>query len=705
MLPVKSLDDQLFEEIVENARKRINKYYPQWTDYNAHDPGITFIELFAWLKELQQFHLDQIGPRNRMKFLKLCGLKPQDKKSAQAFVRIYNVREDLALPQGTRLQAGELVFETDEGEFLTQCRIVDGFSLHKEQRIGFGNQLTAAGKRMRLYPFGRTPKPGDAFYIQLDRPFPAGKTLSLHLTIFDDYPVKRNPPGENLAPLAKLQWEYYTAAGWQEARVELDETFALIQSGRICLKFGDEMIPTATSLPTEGYWLRAKLLNSYYDVAPIVTGIGLNIIPVTQKRTLSAYRDFAWEEGIPDEEGGRTFIWDTNLALAGKAELYVEAEKRKGQVFWRRTEDFKRDNREGRTGFRFLPSASERKGMVRLVCYEEEFALSRRVGTGDGFPYQTFEIQADNLLESDFQIMAAEEDGCYVSWDNVRDFDNSAPDQRHYVLQESLGEVIFGDCEQGRAPEGEILIIGCTVCAGQAGKVKEGKINAFARREIPAEVINDTVAWGGVERETIDEAFMRLRRELRRVERAVTYEDFENLVRSTPGLMINNCKTIPVSQTIKRDGSMDENAVTIVVQPFALEGVRQLNEAYLENIQRQLEHRHLIGTRVNIPSPEYIGVELFAEILTKPYYRDARERIQQAVEEFFGGAVWEFGRPVQYSSIYGIIDTLDCVVGIQSLVIDAKGKGMTRSVSGDVMLPPNGMAYLKKAEYVITEGE
>lgn len=706
MLPVKSLDDQLFEEIVENARKRISKYYPQWTDFNAHDPGITFIELFAWLKELQQFHLDQIGPRNRMKFLKLFGLKPRDKKPAQAFVRVYNVREDLTLLQGTRLQGGELVFETDREEFLTSARIVDGFSLHNEQKISFGNQLTAAGGRMRLYPFGRAPEPDNAFYIRLDRSFPAGKTLSLYMTIFDDYPVKRNRPRQSFAPLAQLKWEYYTAAGWQEAQVEFDGTYAFIQSGRICLKFSDEMVPASSPvLPADGYWLRARLLTSYYDVAPIVTGIGLNIIPVTQKRTLSAYRDFVWDEGTPDEKGGRTFIWDTELALAGKAELYIEEAKRKGQIFWRRTENFKRENQNGRACFTLYPPESEKKGALRLVCYEEEFTLSRRAGAGDGFPYQTFEVRAENLLERDFRIMAAEEDGCYVSWDNVRDFDNSAPDHRHYILHESTREIIFGDCEQGMAPEGEILIIGCAACAGQEGNVKEGRINAFVRSDIKAEAVNDTVARGGMEGEDIDDAFLRLRREMRRVERAVTYEDFENLVRSTPGLMINNCKAIPVSRTLKRDGSMDENAVSIVVQPFALGEVRQLNAAYLENIQRQLEHRHLIGTRVNILSPEYIGIELFAEILTKPYYRDARERIQQAVEEFFGGAVWEFGRPVQYSSIYGIIDTLDCVVGIQSLAIDAHGKGMTRSISGDVMLPPNGMAYFKKAEYVITAGE
>lgn len=703
MLPVTSLDDQLFAEIVENARKRITKYYPHWTDFNAHDPGITFIELFAWLKELQQFHLDQIGPQNRLKFLKLFGLKLGAKKPAQAFVRVYDVAEDLALPRGTRLQAGEVQFETVGGEFLTKGRIVDGFSLSKGQKVSFSNQLTAAGGKMRFYLFGRRPEPGDAFYIGLDRPFPAEKILSLYVTIFDDYAVKRNRPGENFAPLAELEWEYYTAQGWQKARVEKDETCQFIQSGRICLQLPEEM--AAAALPEEGYWLRVTLLASHYEVAPIMTGIGLNIIPVTQKKTLSQYRDFTWEEGTTEAGEGRTFVWDTDLALWGQAELYVEEKTKKGRTFWRQAAHFTRKIRDGKAFFTLLSPESAKQGAVRLVCYEEGFTLTRRVGTGDGFPYQSFEVQVDDLLEEDFQIMVAEEDGIFVTWDKVQDFDGSAPEHRHYVLDENTGEITFGDCEQGLAPEGDILIIGCATCSGQNGNVKEGRINAFARRQIKAGVSNDTVAHSGADKETIDDAFLRLRREMHRVERAVTYEDFENLVRSTPGLMIQNCKTIPVSRTLKRDGSMDENAVSIVVQPFAIGGVQQLNQAYMENIQRHLEHRHLIGTRVNVLSPEYIGIQLFAEILTKPYYRDAKERIQQAVEDFFGHAVWEFGRPVQYSSIYGIIDTLDCVVGVQSLVIDAEGKGMSRSVNGDVILPPNGMAYLKKAEYVISAGE
>ena len=33
-----------------------------WTDHNSHDPGITIVELLAWLTEHTCYRLDQIPP-------------------------------------------------------------------------------------------------------------------------------------------------------------------------------------------------------------------------------------------------------------------------------------------------------------------------------------------------------------------------------------------------------------------------------------------------------------------------------------------------------------------------------------------------------------------------------------------------------------------------------------------------------------------
>ncbi|HMJ24703.1 MAG TPA: putative baseplate assembly protein [Pyrinomonadaceae bacterium] len=82
-LPQPKLDDKTFDVLVEESTKLIPRYAPEWTDHNRHDPGITLIELFAWLTEMQQFYLDAIGPESYLKFLKLLGVKPEPAAAAR----------------------------------------------------------------------------------------------------------------------------------------------------------------------------------------------------------------------------------------------------------------------------------------------------------------------------------------------------------------------------------------------------------------------------------------------------------------------------------------------------------------------------------------------------------------------------------------------------------------------------------------------
>ena len=47
-----------------------------WTDHNAHDPGITLLELMAWYKEMQQYQMDQMTPAVQRKLLELLDCSP-----------------------------------------------------------------------------------------------------------------------------------------------------------------------------------------------------------------------------------------------------------------------------------------------------------------------------------------------------------------------------------------------------------------------------------------------------------------------------------------------------------------------------------------------------------------------------------------------------------------------------------------------------
>ena len=59
-LQVPNLDDRTFQDIVSEARSKIPLYCPKWTDYNLSDPGVTLIELFAWMVDMLLYRLNQV---------------------------------------------------------------------------------------------------------------------------------------------------------------------------------------------------------------------------------------------------------------------------------------------------------------------------------------------------------------------------------------------------------------------------------------------------------------------------------------------------------------------------------------------------------------------------------------------------------------------------------------------------------------------
>jgi hypothetical protein len=85
-----NLDDRSYSELVEEARALIPKHAPEWTNHNPSDPGITLIELFAYLTEMLIYRLNQVGDANIYTFLKLLNgpkWEPSKEKSLREEVR------------------------------------------------------------------------------------------------------------------------------------------------------------------------------------------------------------------------------------------------------------------------------------------------------------------------------------------------------------------------------------------------------------------------------------------------------------------------------------------------------------------------------------------------------------------------------------------------------------------------------------------
>lgn len=73
-LPVPNLDDRTFDQLVLEGRSLIPRYSQEWTNHNPSDPGITLLELFAWLTETALFQLDQVPDISIERFLRLLNV-------------------------------------------------------------------------------------------------------------------------------------------------------------------------------------------------------------------------------------------------------------------------------------------------------------------------------------------------------------------------------------------------------------------------------------------------------------------------------------------------------------------------------------------------------------------------------------------------------------------------------------------------------
>src|SRR6516225_6486371 len=101
-LPNPIIDDRSYQQLRDELVRRIPVYTPEWTDHNASDPGITLLELFAFLGENLLYRFNQIPESTRLAFLKLLQIPLRAAVPARALIAV----ED---PQfATRIQPARL---------------------------------------------------------------------------------------------------------------------------------------------------------------------------------------------------------------------------------------------------------------------------------------------------------------------------------------------------------------------------------------------------------------------------------------------------------------------------------------------------------------------------------------------------------------------------------------------------------------------
>src|ERR1700760_324961 len=128
-LPAPELDDRRFQDIVDEAKRLIPRYGPEWTNHTVSDPGGALIELFAWMSEMVLYRVNQVPERLYVHFLNMVGIEPFPPSVARADLTFWLsavLETPVVVPVGTEVMttSGASSGSTDAVIFTTVDELV-----------------------------------------------------------------------------------------------------------------------------------------------------------------------------------------------------------------------------------------------------------------------------------------------------------------------------------------------------------------------------------------------------------------------------------------------------------------------------------------------------------------------------------------------------------------------------------------------------
>ena len=280
------LDDKPFQTILEEGRSLIPSSSPEWTDHNVHDPGITFLELFSWLAEIQRYRLDQTSVSSYERFFSLMGIAPFGPQPAEVTVAFdfESLPETVFVKANTKMWVignESLPFATKRDLYLTTAELTRVITVSGGRETV---QTTAEKNEVGHFEaFGRSPEIGDSLQLEFKNWFKEPQT-HLAITLFED----DLPPREDFAAnargfesSAKVRWEYRTGAeSWAPLDVVEDGTLNFSRSGELIFRRPLEPAQDVA------HQLRAVLGGGRFEIPPRIVRIQTNTITGRQVETI-----------------------------------------------------------------------------------------------------------------------------------------------------------------------------------------------------------------------------------------------------------------------------------------------------------------------------------------------------------------------------------------------------------------------------------
>jgi hypothetical protein len=635
-IPTLGLDKRKFQDLVAELRRRIPIHNPEWTNFNRSDPGMTILEVAAFLVENDIYVANQIPERNRRKFLQLLQLPLHPATSASGLVSFLDERGPpltLTLTEGLEVRAGAVPFRTTRGLDVLPVegqvfykRSVDRPDLLDYYKALYASQtvpppVTAVGlyETAPLPPEGVAPddaidrslwiallaRPTEKDQLDEVRRQLAGRTLSLG--VVPSLPEN----GRRLAPRG-TQADATTG----NLRVLLPR----LPAGGLLPDAPESRQPAYEALPVRA-------------TSDVLAGPG--VVEVTLPNSPAALS--LWANLDPLESG----VGDFPPALD-------DTEQAERLVTWLRV----------RSPVRLL--------WVGINCA----AVTQRARTsnealpdGTGEPDQVVRLSRHPVLPGTVRITVtpALPDALPEKWEEIDDLlaagpEVPAPDPRLppgtvsvrndrvkvFAVDAESGEVRFGDGVRGaRPPTGARLRADYDFGEGRRGNVGARAIQTSPALPAGWTVANPVPTWGGADAESVADAEKQIPRYLQHRERLVSAEDFEVLTLRTPGVDVGRVEVLPafhpdLAPNLPGDAA---GVVTLMLLPKydpQQPEAPQPDRKFLDAVACWLEPMRLVTTEVILRGPIYVPVQvaMAVEVVPGAAPAEVREAVKRAIVEF-----------------------------------------------------------------------
>ena len=679
------LDSRSYQDLVDDALARIPVHNPDWTNFNQSDPGVTIVELFAFLTENLLYRANQIPERNRRKFLSLLGVPLEPPSSARGLVQIVNDKgplETVTLNADLELRAGQVPFRTQAALDILPVEARAYFKRRRDDAtlLSYYTQLYDAVDASSLLLYETVP---------LDQQ--GGAALSFGDTIDNSIWIallarKGDDVDAARAQLANKTLNVGIVPSLAPGTVTLEPSLAPPATDASRLEFRVPSLPMGGGLSGDRQ-PTYRLLDSASTANVLVhPGVVQVELPVEDELRL-------WNNLEPLEAG----TGDLPPAL----------------------EDSTADARVV-TWVRVRPPAGAQSSILWLGinCVEisqRAHVLDEVLPNGTGEPDQVVRLARSPVLPGSVQLRVIA-GGEAATWSELDDLlaagpEIPAPDLRAepgapppqaaptdvFAVDPEAGEVRFGDGLRGRRPPpGAILRASYDYGLGRAGNVARGAITAAPALPAGFKATNPVRTWGGADAETVAEGEKQVARYLQHRDRLVTAEDFRTIARRTPGVDIGRVEVLPAFNP-DAPGSPEPGdapgAVTLLLVPRfdAVQPDAPLpDRLFLDAVCEYLEPRRLVTTEVFLRGPTYvpIWISVGIDVVAGSSVPQVREAVRQRLVAFLaplppdgdtdGG--WPLRRSVMQLDLVAEASRVDGVRHVNGLELGSGGAAAATTV-------------------------